>query len=100
MRITYDFQEFFRTTGLVIDLVRVRRLGLETKDVFASFRSEEMDDVLDFCASHPEFHVVSYLGEGIYINRYDARGFIFQLAEGDADPTYVLRSQLDVLRMP
>lgn len=90
MKVTHDHHEFYRTTGMIIMLPRVKQLGLITDDVGATFWPNEMDDVLDFCAKNPQFHIVTYLGEGIFVNRYDERGLMFQLAEGDADPEYML----------
>lgn len=90
MKVTTDYREFFDRTGIILFPVRLRELGILTNDVSGTFFSEDVDELLDFCSSNPRFHVVTYLGEGFYLNRYDVRGFLFKLAEGESDPSYVL----------
>lgn len=89
MRVTYSYAEFSKVVKIIIDPVRLKSLGLEIDDVMGSIWPSEMDDVLDFCAKNPGFHIVSCMGEGIFFNRYDARGKSFKLAEGDNDPNYM-----------
>lgn len=90
MKVTRDIHEFYRTTGIIVLRPRLRELGFLTNDVTGTFRPCEMDDIRDFCAQNPAFHVVTYLGLGLYINRYEIRGNQFKLAEGNANPNYML----------
>lgn len=89
MRITTSYSEFVRDVKIIFDPMRLKSLGLELGEAMGSFWPSEMEDVLDFCAQNPEFHIVSSMGEGIFINRYDTRGKLFNLAEGDSDPDYM-----------
>jgi hypothetical protein len=89
MKVTTDFSEFFDTVGLIIDQRRLRALGLQIENVTGTISPHEIEDVLDFCAQNPQYHVVSMIGEGIFLNRYDPRGDRFQLCDGDNDPNYM-----------
>lgn len=90
MRVTYDCDEFDRQTGMICDPEKVRSLGLYTKDVIASFYKSDVQDLLDFCAENPKYHIVTILTPSIYVNRYDDRASMFHLANGDQDPNYML----------
>lgn len=94
MRVTRDYQEFMNKTGMVMGFIRVRRLGFNADTIAGSFRPDSMEEVLDFCAQSSQFHIVSYLGEGVFINRYDEKGGLFFLANGDRDPNFMLDSSI------
>lgn len=90
MHVTHDYLEFKEKTGIIFDRRRLRKLGLYTDDSIASFYNEEVYELFDFCATNPEYHIVTILAPSIYVNRYDRRSDMFQLADGDKDPNYML----------
>lgn len=90
MRLTTDLHEFAHNTQMIRCHVRLKEVGVETRDILGAIWPDEVARVRAFCARHPDFHIVSYLGEATYLNRYDERGALFFLAEGDSDPTYML----------
>lgn len=90
MRITTDYHEFFRTTKTIFNWYRLRELGLILESPVGNLWPSQVQEALDLCAYNPALHVVSHMGNGIFINRYDKRGKLFSLAEGDSDPHYIL----------
>lgn len=89
MRFARSYSDFFDNTKMIFDFFRLRSMGLEPDSFLGTFFPNKMTEVLDFCSQHPDFHIVSAVAGGLLVNRYDARGTVFQLAEGDASPDYV-----------
>lgn len=93
MRITYDLDEFVDKTQWVRDFEKLARLGLTDCTILGTFFPSAVGDLLDFCAKHPSYHIISMLRGGILINRYDSRGGAFCLAVGDQDPHYAFNGE-------
>lgn len=102
MRLTYDHHEFYRTAGIILEPWRLLELGLDNHDVAAAIWPDEVEEALAVCAENPKFHIISCLRNGIYLNRYDERGFIFHLGDGDNDPHYMLSTKylFDLIEVP
>lgn len=92
MRLTFDNSEFIRRVRWISDHERLERLGFTTCSPMGSFFPSAAQQLLDFCAEHPEYHVVSYLGDGIFVNHYDPNAGVYKLADGDKDPNYKLNA--------
>lgn len=92
MRVCFDYFEFLNVAGVILDRDRVQELGFENNDSCASFYEHNVQKIIDFCKTNPQYHIVTSAGPDILYNRYDSRGDMFQLADGDPDPNYMLDS--------
>lgn len=91
MRVTQNAYEFYEETGMITDPDRVSELGLFTDDICAAFEPEAVDALLKFCSENPNFHIVTALEDAtLYVNRFEENGCLYKLAEGNADPNYML----------
>ncbi len=91
MRVTLDYHEFFVKTGMVLEPERIRALGVRCEDyIGGTFWPREKGELLDFCAFDWSFHIVTYLDNGIMVNRYHEQGGLFFLADGYRNPNYWL----------
>ena len=70
-----------------LSYVDLKELGLNPTCVTGSFYPCDLKMLTEFVWGNPDFHVISYLDTGVYVNRFDAQGRMFFLADGDSDPT-------------
>jgi len=61
-----------------------------------SFLPDRLEVLLRLARLHPEFHIVSYVGSGIYMNGFVRNARSYCLAQGDADPK-LIHDQYDAL---
>jgi len=57
--------------------------------VFGGFAPWRIDEFLLLARRHPEFHIVSCIEPGLYINSFVKGAQTYYLAQGDADSTLV-----------
>lgn len=53
------------------------------------FDYTSLPQLLEFCQSHPEFHIISMPEHGVYINSCIPGSDLFLLGEGDCDPNLI-----------
>lgn len=76
--------EFEERVGLLWDLEEIQALGLEADDDNGSFDTRRLDELLEFCAKHPGFHLVTALDDDSYVNEVAiANRVAYFLARGD-----------------
>lgn len=92
MNVTCNYHSFCRQVGMIFHVPDLKQLGLQTENIGGAFRGDDVDDLLDFCAQNPQFHVVTSLGKGMYVNRYHSKGLSFFLANGDRSPDLMLNA--------
>jgi len=67
-------------------------LGLSPSCITGSFYPCDLKALTEFVWNNPEFHIISYLDTGEYVNHFDAQGRMFFLADGDANPALDYRA--------
>ena len=63
-----------------------RDLPIVSESVFGEFSHCRVLEVVEFRRRFPEYHIVSYLGSGIYVNGYLNNAIMYLIGEGDSDP--------------
>ena len=66
------------------DLVEI---GLKSSCITGSFYPCDLKILTEFVWKNPDFHIISYLDTGEYVNHFSAQGRMFFLADGDPDPS-------------
>ena len=83
MKIIHDYIEFRKRTKPVcddFDLDIIPDYGL------AFFFPQRLDELKQYCISHPQYHIMSMLPSAIKVNKPLPGARFYQLAEGDANP--------------
>ena len=57
--------------------------------VFGGFAPWRVEEFLNLARSHPEYHIVSCIEPGLYINSFVKGAQTYYLAQGDADPKLI-----------
>ncbi|MCX6106204.1 MAG: hypothetical protein NTY08_10285 [Proteobacteria bacterium] len=87
--------EFRARVGLVDDYFELEWLGFKLDNLCGIFRSADLTPLIEFCSNHPEYHIVSTIAPGRYVNKYVPDGCSYALANGDKNPTIMLNHLLD-----
>lgn len=82
--------EFHVKTGIIACCDRLAELGIEPPDVVGSFRSDRIEELLEFCKSNHDFHIVTHIDPSRSVNKFVRGDFIFNLADGDDDSSLEL----------
>ena len=53
------------------------------------FDNHRLDELIEFCAKNPDYHIVSSVNVGLYFNKVVPHAQEFFLAEGDSNPDLV-----------
>lgn len=91
MRIFYNMREFYREVKPIDDMRdRLTNLGLMPFSVTGWFWERDITILLKACECHKDFHIMSAIGDGFMINRYEQGATLIKLAEGNMDPDLAL----------
>ena len=79
-----DLFEFSRRVAKLADL---DFCGLDIKPChpLGRFLPNRLEELVEYCRANPQYHIVSYLGDFLYVNRYIDNAHFYFLAEGDDD---------------
>jgi hypothetical protein len=83
MKLIRDYIEFKKRTRPIrddfdLDIIPDGGLG--------RFLPERLNELTQYCADHPHYHIMSALPSAIKVNRAVPTAKFFLLAEGDSDP--------------
>jgi len=95
MKIILDCNEFMDTAGIVRGDIKVKALGLTPCCVTGTFCREHKDQILEYCAENPDFHVISFHYNG-YFNRFVEQSTCYGLGQGDSNPSLTYLYPLEV----
>lgn len=90
MKLTNDHKDFFRRVKEVSNPAVIRELGLPIQAIAGIFLPCDVPLLLKLCEAHPEYHIMTMVSEGLYVNRYEPEGELYGLACGDNDPDLTL----------
>ena len=80
-------EEFEERVGLLWELDEIAALGLEADDDNGSFDTSRLEELDEFCQSHPELHIVTSLDDDTYLNDVAiANRVAYFLAKGSREP--------------
>lgn len=85
-----DSGEFRARVGMIEDYLELEWLGFKLNNICGIFRSQDLPNLIAFCRDHPNYHIVSSLGSGRYINKYDPSARSYALANGDKNRSLAL----------
>lgn len=92
MKFVRDYIEFRKLTKPVrddfdLDISPDMELGI--------FFPHRLDELKQFCLSHPRYHIMSLLPPALKLNKPVASARFYLLAEGDADPDLWYRDPMN-----
>jgi hypothetical protein len=85
-----DTLAFSERVGIIRNYYELEFLGLNGQGFSGIFSFESAAFLCKFCEENPEFHIVSGVAPGRYVNTYEPGSRIYLLASGDPNPTLVL----------
>ena len=77
---------FKERTGTILWYEDLLELGLEPRNVAASFYESDCNLLQSFCRENPEFHIVTRISDYLTVNKFVPGNHLFRLARGDQDP--------------
>ncbi|MCX6107586.1 MAG: hypothetical protein NTY08_17315 [Proteobacteria bacterium] len=83
--ISDDLHTFFKRVGKVWVYDELKFLDLEPEMMTGEFRCYSVQSLIDFCASNPEYHIISRKDCKVY-NKFMPEARAYYLADGDAEP--------------
>ena len=89
MEISDDLHAFFKRVGKVWIYDELRFLDLEPQMMTGEFLAHQVQSLIDFCRSNPDYHIISGFQGKVY-NKFEPEARIYYLADGDADPDLLL----------
>jgi len=93
-----DINEFYNRTGLIASYLRLIALGFNVEHYGATFRPDRLPDLIEFCESNPEYHILTCMAPGRTVNRYVEGKNLYRLGNGDKNPYLVLNIFVDPAR--
>lgn len=90
-----SLEDFYRRVGAVHNYYELEWLGLTGHDFCGVFVGQLLPLLLTFCDENPEYHIVSSVGVGHFVNRLVHEGDFHMIARGDRDPAIELNFLLD-----
>lgn len=84
MKIIYDHKEFQNRTKPINDHLDLS--GIVPDTLIGHFFSARLPELIQYCKTHPQYHIISILPNQVKANRPVEAARLFVLAEGDADP--------------
>ncbi|MCX6109871.1 MAG: hypothetical protein NTZ90_09760 [Proteobacteria bacterium] len=93
-----DGDIFWSKVRSICDNDELLWLGLQPFNMVGGFTWSDGPSLLEFCAAHSEYHIVTYTSENRYVNRYIPGQRIYRLATGDDNPYLVYNPWVDPLR--
>ena len=88
-------ENFVHRVGLIYDYDELWWIGLKPRSLSGSFGPQCCVELIQFCAENRDYHIVSSVSPGRYINRYEPGDHIYFLANGDNSPNLILNHTLD-----
>jgi len=85
-QVTNNFRHFWNRVGILRSLLRFAELDIEPSSVTGAFDPQRVAEMTQFCRKHPEYHIVSLIRDGSYLNGFSANGSSYYLANGDRNP--------------
>ncbi|MBM4253805.1 MAG: hypothetical protein FJ146_17700 [Deltaproteobacteria bacterium] len=85
-----DCDGFEARVGLIRNYYQLKFLDFDVQSFSGCFRLDSAAMLLEFCRVNPDFHVVSCVAPGRYVNYYEPGDHVYFLADGDSDPSVVL----------
>lgn len=82
-----DYIEFSQEIGLIFDWYQLLHLGIPTQFFDCTYARDELTMLRSFCNDHPEFHIISVVGVGVYVNHMRAEALMYKIGTGNNDPT-------------
>ncbi len=82
--LAYDHKEFQNQTKPVNDHLDL--CGIVPDTLIGYFFSTRLPELIQYCKTHPQYHIMSLLPNQVKVNRSVEAARLFILAEGDADP--------------
>ena len=92
---TFSMDEFERRVGLISDYEELSWLGFNIDNFCGIFHPWRLAELLDFCRLNCDYHVVTGIGPGRYINRCVPDGGSYFLARGTKNPGLMVNYLLD-----
>ena len=93
-----DVNEFYDRVKIVFPHTELAPLGLQADSYSGLFFDSSVEQLVEFCAHNPTYHIVTGLDEGRSINRYIPGPHIYSLAVGDRNPCLMLSMFADPKR--
>ncbi len=80
--------EFRRRVAVLVDY-EFEEVDIIPDSMIGTFDNHRLDELQDFCAKNPDYHIVSNVNVGLYFNKALPDAQAFYLAEGDTNPDLV-----------
>ena len=93
-----SIDDFTARVGLINSYIELEWLGFKLNNYCASFKPANLSALLEFCRINSEYHVVTYVSPGRYVNKYVSGARTYCLANGDKNPALVLNHLIDPQR--
>ncbi|MBM4253978.1 MAG: hypothetical protein FJ146_18580 [Deltaproteobacteria bacterium] len=88
-------REFFDRVGMVTNYYELEWLGLSGHDFCGLFLDSSFPELLKFCGENPDYHLVSSVGVGCFVNRIEEGADFFMIAKGEKNQNLELNYLLD-----
>ena len=85
-----DINKYFRRVGMICDFRELAWLGFDMGIYLSIFSQHLVPQLLTFCRENPEYHVVTSISAGRWVNKYVPDCRCYKLAKGDKNPNLVL----------
>ncbi len=85
-----DIHQYFRRVGMISDFRELAWLGFDMGIYLSIFPQHLAAQLLTFCRENPEYHVVTSVDPGRWVNKYVPDCRCYKLANGDKNPNLVL----------
>ena len=85
-----DIHQYFRRVGMISDFRELAWLGFDMGIYLSIFSQHLTAQLLTFCRENPEYHVVTSVDPGRWVNKYVPDCRCYKLANGDKNPNLVL----------
>lgn len=86
MKFIKDLNDFYETTGIIIDWNELNYLGIIPHLDLSTFGRGELPKLRRFCLANPAYHILSSLSGPVTVNFDHPDGILFKLGDGDQDP--------------
>jgi hypothetical protein len=93
-----DVHEFYARVKIVHPHTELEPLGLQPDSISGMFFDSSVEQLVEFCARNPTYHIVTSLGEGRNINKFVPGQRVYSLAQGDKNPCLMLSTIADPKR--
>ncbi len=88
-------EAFDQRVGMIRNYWELKWLGFELSNFAGMFTEDELPDLQGFIHENPEYHIVTNVSSGRYVNKYVPQNRLYFLANGDRNPCLVLNHLID-----